>query len=67
MKTIAVKIPVKVKREEKHFIVWNKRYNISGYGNTIKEAVGMFRVCADEALRFVAPNKVSGMSNTKIK
>lgn len=57
MKTIIIEIPVKLKREGDNWICYNIRYNISGYGRTLKMAHEMFKVCADEALKFKAPNK----------
>lgn len=50
MDIIKFKILVKVFKQENAWIYYNKKYNISGYGETKKKAKEMFFWCVDNIL-----------------
>ena len=54
---IRADIKAKVKYEDGICIVYNKRYNISGYGKTFLKARDMFLIAIDDALIFRKPIK----------
>lgn len=51
---VEIKYKTKFDKATNCYIVYNKRYNISGYGKTLKQAVKMFKSTIDEIL---TPNK----------
>lgn len=53
---ILFKIPAKlVKDKNGTWTIYNKKYNISGYGKTKKEAREMFNFCVNDILTFKKP------------
>jgi hypothetical protein len=49
---VEIKYKVKYDKASKCYIVYNKRYAISGYGKTLKKAVSSFKLCLDAILTF---------------
>lgn len=47
-----LKIPITVKQDRGTWIMYNKKYNISGYGKTKMEAREMFQFCVNDILNF---------------
>ena len=45
-------MPVQTFVENGVWIIFNKRYKISGYGKNRKEAEKMFKFCVDEYLKW---------------
>ena len=54
-----IKFDIKVKawKEEDSYIVYSKKYDISGYGKTKKRAVKMFNFEIDSILMYTKSNK----------
>lgn len=54
MAAVTINVPIKaqVYKTNKIWTLYNKKYNISGYGRTKKEAKEMFLFCVKNALVF---------------
>lgn len=50
--TIRVDISVKIKKTKTTWVMWNKKFNISGYGKTYVKAMDMFIGTINDTLTF---------------
>ena len=55
--TIKLPFEVKIFKESKVTIIYSKKYDISGYGNTLNEAIESFEIAFKTILGLTKPKK----------